>query len=136
MRESCNRRSDGQTDACAGLTDSFTHLFDFFAQLLVDELDERVHVPLSAVLLGRVQLVALLEELERRVAGHVVLGAQGRLDGAVDVGDDGLFGVALGLVLLGQLVPRRVQALAVTAPESIIIDNEIRNSQSQNKGIK
>eukprot|EP00982_Pelagococcus_subviridis_P016661 31490-Pelagococcus_subviridis.AAC.21 len=53
------------------------------------------------------------EVLQRRVSGHAVLLAQVLLLRAVDVGDDD--GLA-GLVLVPELVPRRLERLAVAAP--------------------
>ena len=106
---------------------NFTHLFflHFVSQLLVDELLETLDVALAAVLLGLVEVLALLEEFERRVSGDVVLGAQGRLDRAVNVGHDGLLLVGL-VVLLGQVLPRGMKTFAMAAP---VKEEETRTHQ-------
>lgn len=82
------------------------------AQLLVDEVRDGGQVP-SALELNRL-LLALLEQAEGGVAGDLVGAAQGLVLGAIHLGDD-----HLGIVHvhdLGQLLPERLQALAVAAP--------------------
>ena len=51
-------------------------------------------------------------------------GAEGGLDGAVDLGDDDLL-VVLGVVLAGQVLPRGVKTLTVAAPENIIHETKL-----------
>lgn len=83
------------------------------AQLLVDEVRDGGHVA-GALELDRL-LFALLEQAESGVASDLVGAAQSLVLGAVHLGDD-----HLGVVHVhdfGQLLPQRLQALAVAAPK-------------------
>lgn len=81
-------------------------------QLLVNEIRNGRQIPCALELDGL--LLAQLEEAQRRIAGHLMVGAQRLVLGAVHLGNGHLR--IIDVHDLSQLLPQRVQTLAMATP--------------------